>query len=158
MSQDAKFDFITATDISAIQLQRTVSHDYRSGTATGIGKIMENATTTIGFSTSLANGSLLTTQTRVTNVHQNTNFLMPEFVFHIASVAPANILPGGSTVDETAWRVYPRMQLKPYDTLTDNLRFESVLEVDLYNVAAGTQTVFVFQRWRAINNQGVGNV
>jgi hypothetical protein len=99
-------------------------------------------------STTMNNGDQIVVNYTLT---QNSEYelIAENFVtVYIGSVASANILPGGSGIDESQWQMIGPFQSFARWASENYPRHQSMNTLYLRNISAGAQTILLYNRWR----------
>lgn len=107
-------------------------------------------------STVLAN----TEQAVLTSTLNQTTGAELQGIFYIAiyigSVADANLLPGGSGIDESQWQVIgPRYSYENWSAVSFS-QSKDIASIYVRNISAGSQTVIFKTKWRYISPNANG--
>ena len=102
-------------------------------------------------STSLANGERAVLTSQITQERTYELLGIPYITAYVGSVADANLLPGGSAVDEANWIVIP--PYFPYYRWEDVAfaRHIETAQMVVRNISAGSVTVIFNIKWRYLS-------
>ncbi len=118
------------------------------------GQIVKRTPVSVSTYSNLANGSGVTNKVTVTNNYNKRLLGIIERAVYVDSVAAANLLPGGASIDETDWQIIGS-NFSVIDTggtpVVDNKLFNHLF---LHNISAGTVNLIFHVHVRYILNTG----
>lgn len=102
-------------------------------------------------STTLNNGEDIVFTSTLSQNDEYQIIALPYISLYVGSIASANLLPGGSGVDESQWQVIPTLYNWDSWDLNEYPLDKEYSSIYVRNISAGTQTVYIAVRHKYIS-------